>query len=215
MKLYYNPVSSYSQKALIAFYEKNAKFEPVVVNLMDAAGRAEYEKVYPMGKVPYLKVEDKGRAVPESTSIIEYIERHSPGGTKLIPDDPDAALEVRTWDRFFDCYVNDPMQKIFFDGMRPAGKNDPVGVQEARSRLDKAYAILEPHLANKTWAVGKDFTMADCAAAPPLGYARMVHPFEKFKNVTAYMNRLTERPSFQRALKEAEPILAAMNLNKK
>ena len=209
MKLYFNPVSSYSQKALIAFYEKNVKFEPMIVNLMEAHGRADYEKVYPMGKVPYL-VPDKGENVPESTSIIEYLERHVPAGPKLIPADPELAAQVRTWDRFFDCYVNEPMQKIFFDGMRPSGKNDPVGVAEARARLDKAYAILDQHIANKTWAVGKDFSMADCAAAPPLGYARMVHPFEKWKNVVGYFNRLAERPSYARAIKEAEPILAAM-----
>jgi glutathione S-transferase len=37
----------------------------------------------------------------------------------------------------------------------------------------------------------------------------MVYPFTKFKNVVAYMNRLAERPSFQRVLKEAEPYLKA------
>jgi glutathione S-transferase len=49
--------------------------------------------------------------------------------------------------------------------------------------------------------------MADCAAAPALGYCRMVYPFTKHKNIMAYMNRLAERPSFQRVLKEAEPYL--------
>ena len=33
--------------------------------------------------------------VPESSIIIEYIDRHCPGGTKLIPDDPDLSRQVR------------------------------------------------------------------------------------------------------------------------
>jgi glutathione S-transferase len=209
MKLFFNPVSSYSQKALMAFYEKNVTFEPVVVNLMDPQGRADYLKVYPIGKIPFLKVDEKNLDIFESSSIIEYLEHNFSTGTKLIPSDPDLARQVRMRDRFFDCYVNDPMQKIFFDRMRPAGKNDEFGVAEAKGRLDAAYAMLDKSLTG-TWAVGNDFTMADCAAAPPLAYAKMVHPFDSYKNVVAYVNRLMERPSFQRCLKDAAPILAQM-----
>lgn len=211
MKLYYNPVSSYSMKALMALYEKNVDFTPAVVNLMDPAARAEYEKIYPIGKVPFLAVEDKDNwLVPESSIIIEYIDRHHPGGTKLIPDDPDLARQVRHRDRFMDCYVNDPMQKVFFDGMRPAGKNDPFGVEQAHARLETALTMLDAQMANKTWAMGDAFSMADCAAAPCLFYCKKVHPYDGKKNVVGYANRLMERPSFQKVLKEAQPILAQM-----
>jgi glutathione S-transferase len=210
MKLYYNPVSSYSQKVLTAFYEKGATFEPAIVNLMDPKVRADYEKISPLGKVPVLRLEDKDWTVPESTIIIEYIDRHCPGGTKLIPDDPDLARQVRMRDRFFDFYLNDQMQKIFFDTMRPAGKNDPFGVEVARKTLNTALDMLEKDFAGKTWAMGNDFTMADCAAAPALYYCRLVHPYEGRKNVTAYAGRLFERHSYARVMKEFEPMLAKM-----
>jgi glutathione S-transferase len=211
MKLYYHPLSSYSQKTLMAFHEKGCAFEPVIVNLMDELAKAEYKKIYPMGKVPFLRIEEKSWSVPESSIIIEYIDRHYPGGTKLIPDDPDLARQVRMRDRFLDFYVNDPMVKIFFDGFRPEGQKDPYGVQQAKDRLDSAFAILDQEMANQTWAMGELFSMADCAAAPALGYCRMVYPFTKHKNVVAYMNRLAERPSFQRVLQEAAPYLAAFS----
>ncbi len=47
MKLYYHPVSTYAQKAVIAFYEKSVEFAPELVNLMDEAARAAYRKIYP------------------------------------------------------------------------------------------------------------------------------------------------------------------------
>ena len=50
MKLHYNPISTYSQKVLIALYEKGLEFEPEIVSLMDADARARYREVYPMGK---------------------------------------------------------------------------------------------------------------------------------------------------------------------
>ncbi|GMQ96224.1 MAG: hypothetical protein BMS9Abin14_750 [Gammaproteobacteria bacterium] len=52
MKLYYRPISTYAQKAQIAFYEKSVAFTPELVNLMDEAARAAYRKIYPLGKVP-------------------------------------------------------------------------------------------------------------------------------------------------------------------
>ena len=73
MKLYYNPISTYSQKVLIALYEKGLDFEPEIVNLMDADARARYRDVNPLGKIPCLQLDD-GHIIPESSIIIEYID---------------------------------------------------------------------------------------------------------------------------------------------
>jgi glutathione S-transferase len=59
---------------------------------------------------------------------------------------------------------------------------------------------------SKTWALGDDFTLADCAAAPALFYANTVVPFgQTEKNLSAYLDRLMARPSFARVIEEAEP----------
>jgi glutathione S-transferase len=208
MKLYFHPVSSFSQKTLVAFHEKGVAFEPVIINLMDPKDREAYRQVNPLNKVPFLRVEDKKLELAESSIIIEYIDRKFPGGTKLIPDDFDQALQVRKLDRYFDNYINEPMAKILFDGFRPEGKNDPYGVQQARDRLTSTYALLDKELAGRTWAAGDAFSMADCAASPALFYSRMMQPFEEHKNLSAYFGRLMERPAFQRVVKEAEPFLA-------
>ncbi len=66
--------------------------------------------------------------------------------------------------------------------------------------------MLEADMAAKTWAMGEDFTMADCAAAPALYYANLVVPFtDTHKSVAAYLDRLMNRPSFARVVREAEP----------
>ena len=213
MKLYYSPVSSYSQKALIAFYEKDVPFTPVVVNLMDPAARAAYEAIHPLGKVPFLYVEENDWRVPESTTIIEWLEDHYPNqGTKLIPDDRHLARQVRFRDRFADNYLNEPMQKIFFDGRKPVEDRDPKGVAAAEKTIDKAYKILEMSLGNVKgpWAMGENYSMADCSMTPCLNYLRMVRPFSAYPNITSYANRLMERASFMKVMAEAAPILAQM-----
>jgi glutathione S-transferase len=109
-------------------------------------------------------------------------------------------------DRFFDLYVHFPMQDIVGDRLRPAAKRDPFGVEQARARLATALDMIEQDMASKTWAMGDAFTMADCAAAPALYYANLVMPFATtHKTVTRYFDRLLARPSFARAVKEAEP----------
>jgi glutathione S-transferase len=212
MKLYYNPLSSYSQKVLVAFYEKELQFTPEIVDMMNPALRADYEKnVNIFGKVPTL-VLDNGHRIPESSIIIEYLEgHHGKSGTRLIPEDVDAARQARFLDRYFDLYINDPMAKIFFDGMKPEGERDPKGVAAAKATMDKAYKVADEVLiAGRTWGIGDTFSLADCSAAPALAYARMVYPFEQHKNLVAYANRLAERPSFSRVRTEAAPFMAKM-----
>src|SRR5437763_5522783 len=113
MKLYYSPVSPYSLKALIALDEKGAKCDLEIVNLGDADARAAYEKVNPFGKVPFLRDEARDWAVPESSIIIEYLDQHCAGGTRLLPSDPDLARQARFHDRMFDWYITEPALKLF------------------------------------------------------------------------------------------------------
>jgi len=207
LELFFHPLSSFCQKALIALYENDIKFEGKLVNLMDPAERDAYRKIWPVGKFPVLR--DGDRLVPESSTIIEYLDAHYPGRTRLVPADATAAAEVRKWDRLFDLYLDMPLGKIVGDRMRPAGKNDPIGVEEARRQLGVGLDLTEKHMAGKTWAAGEAFSMADCAAAPALFYANMMAPLATtHPNAAAYLERLRARPSFARALAEAQPYLA-------
>jgi len=208
LTLYCHPLSSYSMKALIALYENDTPFTPhLLANLQDAAERAEFAKIWPIAKFPVLK--DGDWTVPESSIIIEYLDQHYPGKTRFIPADPDLARQMRMRDRFFDLYVMERMMKIVGDRLRPEGKHDPYGVDEARAKLETALTLVDEAMAGKTWAAGEGFTMADCAAAPALFYtAKVVTAFDSaYPNAAGYLDRLKKRPSFARALREAEPYM--------
>ncbi len=208
MKLYYFALSPYSQKALIALDEKNVRYEAVHVDLGDAAARAEYAKVSRLGKVPFLLDEGRDWKVPESSIIVEYLDRHCPGGTELVPSDPELSRQARFYDRLFDLYVTEQALKIFFDARRPADKRDPLGVEAAQKRLDGSYALFDDMLAKKTWVLGDTFSIGDVAAAPALAVARMMRPFDAHRNLVAYFGRLSERKSVQRAFKQAQEYMA-------
>jgi glutathione S-transferase len=206
LTLHFHPLASYCWKPLIALYENGTPFVPNLVDLGNEAERAALLKLWPIGKFPVLRDEARDRTVPESSVIIEYLDRHYPGTTQFIPADPDLALQARLRDRFYDLYLHLPMQKVIADRMRPEGKKDPHGVEEARAQLRTSYGIIEAQMTGNIWATGDAFGLADCAAFAPLFYGNMVEPFgDANKNVTAYFERLKKRPSIARVLAEAEP----------
>lgn len=201
MKLYAHPFSSYSQKVLIALYENATPFE--YRNLEDPAAGSELAALWPLKRFPVLV--DRDRTVLETTTIIEYLQIHHPGPTRLMPAD-DAGIEARMLDRVFDNYVMTPMQKIVLNQLRPEAGRDPYGVDEARGMLERIYAWLDQHLAGRTWAAGETFTLADCAAAPALFYADWVQQFAPaHTRLRAYRSRLLAHPSVTRAVDEARP----------
>jgi glutathione S-transferase len=205
--LYYHPLSSFCWKVLIPLYENGTAFEPKMLqNMQDPAERAAFEQLWPVGKFPLLVDEAHDRTIPETSIIIEWLDRHHRGPTRFVPEDPELAQEVRLWDRIYDLYVQMPMQRIVFDRIRPAEQQYPTGVAEDRTLLKKAMAMVDAYLADKHWATGEHFTLADCAAMPALFYADRVEPFEgRWPNAAALLERLKARPSVARVLREAEP----------
>jgi glutathione S-transferase len=203
LTLHMHPLSSYCHKVLIALYELDAPFESAFLNLGDERERAAFLTLWPIGKMPVLEDKAAGLVLPETSIIIDYLNARF--GGRLIPSDAQAALEVRLQDRFFDLYVHTPMGVFTWDLLRPEGQRDPYGVQQARDVLLTAYDMIERRMADREWAAGDAFSMADCAAAPALFYAEGRVPFGGRPQLKAYLERLKTRPSYARALKEAEP----------
>jgi len=206
MKYYYNPISTYSQKVLIALYEKGIKFEPNVVRLTDPEEGAKYREVYPLGKIPCLVLDD-GYLIPESSIIIEYIDGMA--GPRLIDGDSEQTRKIRFKDRMFDLYLNDAVVTLLFQGMKPEDQQDRERIKKARFHINTMYSFMEHEFDSQPFANGEKFAMSDCAAAPALFYAEQAAPFAEHKNISAYWERLKERPSVQRTHEEARPALDA------
>lgn len=214
--LYQHPLASFCHKVLMALYENGTPFEGRIIDLGNAESRASLARLWPLAKFPVLRDEALDSTVPESSIIIEYLDRHYPGATQLLPTGLSDALCVRLWDRFFDLYVQDPMQKIVADVLRANKDKSPQSVSEAEALLSTAYGMIEKQLDGKIWITGDSLTMADCAAAPALFYAETLVPFgEGHERLKAYYQRLLERPSFARVLKEAMPYFHMYPCNEK
>lgn len=207
--LYAHPFASYCQKVLIALYENATPF--TVRLLDDAPAFAELAALWPHKKFPVLT--DGDATLIEASIIIEYLDGRHRGPVRFIADDAQAALHTRFLDRFFDNYVMSPMQKVVGDSLRAPAERDPAGVAQARAELEVSYRWLDALLAQRSWAAGPDFSLADCAAAPALFYADWVQPIDAgFAHLRAYRARLLARPSIARVVDEARPYRALFPL---
>ena len=202
LTLYYHPLSSFCHKVLIALYENGCGFEKRVIDLGNEADRAELQAIWPFRKFPVIRDHMRNRDVAETTIIIEYLDHFFAGKNLLIPNDWESSLEVRHWDRVFDNYVQGPMQQIVSDRLTGA----QADLSNERATLETAYGMIDRHMASRTWIAGQRFSLADCAAAPALFYASTVQPFlPERRHLSAYLERLVERPSFRQVIEEAKP----------
>jgi glutathione S-transferase len=199
LTLHEHPFAAYCWKPLIALDELDLPFERALVDDEDA--RARLAELWPMAGIPVLVDDEAELTLPESTAIVEYLDGLGER-PRLVPADPAQALQARLWDRIVDSYVMAPMQKIVLDSLRPEGRGDPEGVGEARATLDRAYVLIDRQQAGGGWLAGDAFTVADCAAAPALFYARVVQRWDegRLSSLTRYYADLTARPSVARVI---------------
>ncbi|MEA5595634.1 glutathione S-transferase family protein [Rivularia sp. UHCC 0363] len=208
MKLYYAPASSYSQRVLIALYEKELDFTPIEVNLFDAESRNQYSEINRFGKIPTL-ITDDGEVLLEANIIIEYLDSYQ-NDILLIPQDSNVNLEMRMLDRIVDVYINGGREALFKDGQLPPEERGKKEVVKAKRLLESACNLLDEKLANRTWLVGEQFTAADCSAAPTLAYLRIVYDYEHLLSLTAYFERLKAKPSVARVFESGREQMTQM-----
>ncbi|QSR18799.1 glutathione S-transferase family protein [Novosphingobium sp. KA1] len=202
LELFGHPFSSYTWKVLIALYAYEVPFtfrlvgpdHPENVEVVQTAG--------PQGKFPVLR--DGENLLFETTSILEYLDRHHIGAGTLIPEDPDAATAIRMLDRVFDNYVMNVMQVVVDEHIRSPDTPDMARCTEARGRLERSYAWLEGWL--QFYPAMDHVTLIECAAAPSLFYADWVHPIpEELPRLRQWRAHLLALPPVARCVDDARP----------
>ncbi len=93
--LYYHPLSSYCHKVLLALYENETAFQGRIVDISDPESSADLFAAWPMGQIPLLRDDSRGSIIPETSVIIEYLDRNYPGPLALVPENAELRLPAR------------------------------------------------------------------------------------------------------------------------
>ena len=87
LRLCFHPLSSFCHKVLIALCENETAFKGNC-RLERRGPAVRFCGMWPLGKIPLLR--DEGRLVPETTIMIEYLDRHYPGARPLLPKEAES-----------------------------------------------------------------------------------------------------------------------------
>lgn len=155
----------------------------------------EFRKINPVGVVPV--IDDGDFRLRESNTIVRYLAgKH--GRADLYPKDLKARATIESW---MDWASTD-----FGNGMRPVFHGlvvkNPAFVDKVESGAKEwagQMGVLEDHLsANGPYVMGSNFTIGDIPVGLVVNRWFSI-PFQKpeFKAVSAYYDRLAQRPPYQ------------------
>ncbi|HXD13009.1 MAG TPA: glutathione S-transferase family protein [Xanthobacteraceae bacterium] len=193
IKLHYHPFSTYSRRVRIALAEKQIPHELVVVDMPARRHREQpYLSLNPYGRVPTL--EEDGFVLFESTAILGYLEATHPA-TPLAPADARGRALVDMHMKLCDLQFSRHAGTIIFPKrFLPKEKWNTAAMAEAKSEIEKHFAILDKHLAGKTYLVGEQFSLAEACYVPFLEFLPLME-IAPPSAVAEWSGRLLKRPS--------------------
>jgi glutathione S-transferase len=193
LKLHHNPLSTFSRRVLIALAEKQIPHEPVVVDMAARQHRQQpYLSLNPYGRVPTLEEDDF--IVFESTAILNYLEATRPT-PPLVPADARGRALVDMHMKLCDLQLTRYAGTIIFPKrFLPKERWNNIAMAEAKAEIEKHLAILDNHLAHKTYLVAEQFSLADVCYMPFLEFLPLME-IAPPAAVAAWSQRLLARPS--------------------
>ncbi len=165
--------------------------------------------LHPLGAAPV--IEDGELLLAESAAIVEYlIVRHGGGRLKLGPEHPDY-VPYLYWFHFANGNLQPVMGRLMVLTRAKLGAEHPVQ-QSVQGRLDRVMALVEARLGEVPYLAGQTFTAADIMSVFSLTTMRLFQPLDlaPYPNVRRYLQRIGERPAYQRAMAKGDPDLVPM-----
>jgi glutathione S-transferase len=193
LKLYYHPLSTFSQRVRIALLEKQIPAELVEVDLLS---RAQFDPEYlsknPYGRVP--TIEEDGWVLYESTAILEYLEATRPS-PPLLPADVRSRAVVGMLLKLCDLEFAESSRVILLPKrFLPKERWRTDRMEEAKTRIQKHLSILETRLEGAEYLVGNRFSLAEVCYAPFLQFLPTLE-VEPGPATALWAARVVERPS--------------------
>ncbi|KAK0733569.1 putative glutathione S-transferase [Lasiosphaeria miniovina] len=209
---------SQSERLLWLCEELGVKYELKTYKRAPLLAPPEYKALHPAGTSPVIQDDDgsdKLVTLAESSACVEYVS-HKHGGGQLFlgPSHPQYA-DFLYWFHFANGTFMPALSRVMASSLPGADSSSPMAGM-ARERFAKGLAALNNRLRDNEWlAGGAEFTAADIMAVFPLTTMRYYFPYSlaEHPNITKYLERVGQRPAYQRAMKigdpDMQPLLAA------
>jgi glutathione S-transferase len=198
MKLYGFPASPNTRKVRAVAAHLGIPLDFSLVDLPKGQGQTpEYLALNPNGKTPTL--DDNGFILWESNAIMQYL-----AGTKantLWPEDVRTRADITRWQCWQLAHWSRGTGTLIFENaLKPMRglPSDTAQVAQGEATFKQFAAVLDAHLAKRSYLVGNALTLADFSVASDLMYAVPAKfPIEPFRNVQAWYARFDALPAWR------------------
>ena len=203
MDLYFSPMAC-SLASRIALYEAGGEVrfievDPKTKRTLDGA---DYLKIYPLGLVPLLRLDD-GSLLSENAAILQYIAGRYPQAG-LAPADEDGRAHLQQWLCFIGTELHKAMFVPLFDQKAPEGTR-----QHTLNKYGSRLKFLDDHLAGREFLLDR-FTVADAYLYTILNWSAPTRlDLSPWPAIKAYHERLRTRPSIAKAFREEAALYQA------
>lgn len=168
----------------------------------DMLAPPEFRALHPSATAPLIKDDDL--VLVESVAIVEYISNRYAGGRFSIGAKSDNYANYLYW-----MQLNNNLQSAFFAKVA-AGEDaneDNMMVKVSNRRMDGCLSALESRLGEADYLAGNEFSNTEIMAMFPLttlvAFAGIT--FEGKPNTQAYIDRVSQRPAYIKAMEIAGP----------
>ena len=197
----YSVPTGNGQKVHILLEETGLAYTPHLVDLYGGVHRQEpFLQLNPFGRVPAIVDRAAGDlAVGESLAILMYLAEKS---GQFLPQDTRGRTQVLQWLSAISANIVPLFRGIFMFSNVVPGKIEPA-IAYFRGEAEKALAMLDRALADRTWLVGDAYTIADISAYPAAANATNYLPqgLTPYPNIARWAERIAARPAVQRGMK--------------
>ena len=197
MKIYGHPMSTCTRKVLMTLLETGTPYEMVVVDFAKGEHKQEpHLSRQPFGQVPALQ--DGDFELYESRAMCRYVNDKASGS--LMPRDARDRARAEQWISVETSNFSSAIMKFVFHHVFQR-QQTPETLEAAGAQLDKALAIMDKQLASHPFIAGDSFSLADICFMPYVEYAMSTPAKERFAkhpNVSAWWNKVSERPSWRK-----------------
>jgi glutathione S-transferase len=211
MKLYNNNLSPFAGRVRMAIHAKGLDIDIVDPPASGIKG-AEYLALNPLGRIPTLVLDD-GTAIPESDTIVEYLEDKFPQ-KPLRPASAEDRARARLIARAADLYVI-PHGLGLFGQLNPATR-DAAALEAGLAKVDEGLTHLNVFLGDGPYAVRDTLSTADCCLVPFVFFFGVFSQafakpdlIGKHQKLAAYAAFIQTNPVAQSVLDELQGALSA------
>ncbi|MFK7732908.1 MAG: glutathione S-transferase family protein [Pseudomonadales bacterium] len=168
----------------------------------DFLAQADYHALHPTATAPTIR--DGELVLTESNAIVEYIShRHAAGKLSIAPE------HANYPDYMYWMQLNHNLQSAFFVKMAAGDQTEENSsmMKAMNSRQSRYYSHLNNQLASNAFIIGDTLSCVDIMAMFPITMLSGMTGIDlaDYPNVKAYVERLSARPAYQKAMSIAGP----------